>query len=285
MNFIQDIKHKWISYRSRNVKLDRETTLISDKAIAELLDKEVTRYDRSSNEFQQWLKLAKFFEFLSYSYPYKKALEFFFSAYLLRINKTDIILDAAGGKSNYLFGIRNIYGPSKLILHDHIYDKAEEKNGLWIIGGDISNILLPDESVDKISCHHSFEHFKGDRDILFIKEVGRLLKPGGKAVIIPLFISEKYIECWNVKHGNKFDPNAELLIDVTATLPGGENDGNFARIYSPMALQRRILNFAEGNKLNWSIITCTLDGKDIPDMNLNPGAKINCPLRALLLEK
>ncbi len=285
VDIIQFVKNRWRGYRGRNLKLDKETILMSDEAIAKLLGKEIIRFDRGSNDFWQWLKLAKLSEFLGYSYPHKKALEFFFSSQLLEISEEDVILDAAGGESNYLLGIKHTFHPAKLILHDQIYDVFEEKDGILTIDGDISSIPLPDNSVDKISCHHAFEHFQGDKDILFIKEIARLLKPGGKAAIIPLFISEKYIECWNIKHYGAFDSKAELLIDTTATLPGGPADGHFARIYSPEILRNRILNLAENVGLTWSIITCKLDRQDTPDMSLNLGAKINSPLRALLLEK
>jgi len=245
----------------------------------------VLTFDRKTEDFYRWVKNSGLKEFQRYSYPHKKALEFFFSAHILEIKSGDIILDAAGGRSNYLSAVKNTFNPSQLILVDHIYSEKNEKDDILIIGGDISKISLPNTSVDKIACHHAFEHFQQNIDVIFIEEISRLLKPKGRAVIIPLFIAKEYIECWNIYRSNKFDSNSKLIVDKTASLPGSDNDGHFARIYSPLALYSRILNFSKEVGLNWKIVTCTLKGQYLPDMKLNFGAKINKPLRALVLEK
>lgn len=104
------------------------------------------------------------------------------------------MLDAAGGKSNYLKAIKLIYGINELYLTDHIYEGVKElEDGIKIVGGDISKIHLKDKSVDKIACHHAFEHFQQDKDIAFINEAYRILKNKGILVIIPLFLTDIYI--------------------------------------------------------------------------------------------
>ncbi len=272
-------------FKGWNVKLNRVVHSISDDEIEVEIGKNVPTFNRKTEEFWKWIKIGDLNEFQKYSYPHKKALEFFFSAHILEIEDGDIVLDAAGGKSNYLLAVRKNFNPSKLILADHIYSEMKEKDGILLIGGDVSKIPLSDSSVNKISCHHAFEHFQQDVDLLFIKEIARLLKPKGRAVIIPLFIAREYVECWNIQRNSKFDKNSKLIVDKTASLPGSDNDGHFARIYSPTVLHNRILLSAEKAGLSWTIASCTLDGKYLPDMNVNYGAKINYPLRALILEK
>ena len=319
MRIIRSIKRRLQYLKGRNLRLDRKAIPIPDNVLEENRGHRIVRFDRNSTEFWVWIKKCDLQEFQRYSYPHKKALEFFFSTQLLEIKNEDIVLDAAGGKSDYLITVNNFVHPSKLILQDHIYpvrmprlssedgikskfyseeginapfehsngvyNNTKEKNGILTIGGDVTEILLPEKSVDKISCHHAFEHFQENKDYLFVKEVSRLLKIGGKAVIIPLFISTSHIESWNTKKAEQFDKDAQLLIDETASLPGGDTDGHFARIYSPEALRIRILDRLNELGLAWTIVDCTLDGKNIPDMSLNVGAKINCPLRALVLTK
>lgn len=283
---IKKFKSQIKNIRGWNVKIDRECYPISDETLKkELPEQKLKKFDLSEEEFWNWLKVSGLEEFIGYSYLHKKALEFFFSSHLLDIRDKDIVLDIAGGKSNYLLAVKRTFSPSKLILQDHIYEGIKESNDILIVGGDVSNILLPDMSVHKIACHHAFEHFKGNTDSECIKEISRLLKPGGKAVIIPIFISKDYIECYNIKVKKKFDNNAKLIVDKTASLPGGSDDGHFARIYNIRALYHRVLVVAEKFALNWSIATCTLDHKLLPDMNKNFGAKINYPLRALVLIK
>jgi len=57
------------------------------------------------------------------------------------------------------------------------------------IGGNAAHLPLPDESVHLMALHCSFEHFEDSADIEFIKEAQRILKPGGRVVIAPLYLS------------------------------------------------------------------------------------------------
>ena len=268
-----------------NTKLDKVAVGVSDQELEALLGRKTIAFDRSTDDFQRWIEDANLKEFQKYSYPHKKALEFFFSASILDIKANDVVLDAAGGKSNYLSAIKNTYNPARLVLTDHIYPETTQEGDVLIAGGDISQIDLGDASIDKISCHHAFEHFQEDKDVKFIKEIARLIKLDGKAVIIPLFVSKSYVECWNIEHNGRFDEDAQLLVDKTASLPGSDNDGHFARVYDHASLRKRILSAAEEAGLNWTIYTCALNGSACPDMKYNAGAQINYPLRALTLEK
>ena len=56
------------------------------------------------------------------------------------------------------------------------------------IGGDAAAMPLADESIDCLFLHNSWEHFEGFSDHAFLFEASRLLKPGGKVIIIPLDI-------------------------------------------------------------------------------------------------
>ena len=110
-----------------------------------------------------------------------------------------------GGHSDYLKAVQANYNTKKLYLTDHIFSGVREENGVHIVGGDISSIDLPNSSIDRVACHHVFEHFQEDKDWLFIKEAFRLLKNGGVLLIIPIFIANKYVECWNVESTELFD--------------------------------------------------------------------------------
>lgn len=266
-----------------NIIIDEAVTVLETSKLHPLCKHVYSNKDEAT--FREWIKNTDL-QFKHLDYNPKKALEFFFSMELLEINPQDHLLDAAGGESGYLDALRETKGCLNVYLSDHIYSGLHiNSSGLKIVGGDIGCIALPDRSVDKIACHHAFEHFKRGKDIDFIREIGRLLRPGGRACLIPLFLVTAYTECWNIDHDRLFDDKAQLLIDKTASIPGAENDGHFARLYDPAAFQRRILVAAKKSRLIPTIVTCQIDGNDLPDMNKNFGSKLNYPLRALLLDK
>lgn len=281
-------RNRYLNRKRRNRILD-STIRPVDKLDRHLLESTfcngVESFDRSSDKFWCWLGKAES-SYLKYQYTHKKALEFFFSAQLLEIRSDDIVLDAAGGRSEYLTQIKRHCGCQELYLNDQIFtDTPPDVNGVKIVGGDVTTMALPDSSVTKIACHHAIEHFRGDKDIKFITELSRLLRPGGRACIIPLFLSDSYAEVWNTKPETCYDARAMSIEDFTATLPGAANDGHFARIYDYKALIERVLVPARSASLRCKIIECTLDGNPVPDMSVNFGSKINRPLRALLFDK
>lgn len=51
---------------------------------------------------------------------------------------------------------------------------------------------FPDASVKGASLHCAFEMFVGSDDMQFIREVSRILAPGGKVVILPLYMHTHY---------------------------------------------------------------------------------------------
>jgi hypothetical protein len=276
---------KYIFSKKRNVLVDNKATPIQDTDLFDIYGIPVKIFNCSTEDLQVWIDKAELMEFNYLSPPQKKVLEFFFSFKLLEISDFDCVLDAAGGESRYLVAVKKHIANVTLILQDHIYANITNKHGIKIIGGDISDIKLPDASIDKIACHHAFEHFKGNKDQLFVKEIARLIKPTGKAVIIPIFISTGYYECWNTNTNMRFDDTSTLLLDVTSTLPGGDGDGHFARVYNPAIFKKRICDYAEKLGLNWTLVTCTINNENVPNMNTNKGAKINNPLRALVVTK
>jgi hypothetical protein len=65
--------------------------------------------------------------------------------------------------------------------------------------------------------------------------------------------------------------------------PEADADGHFARFYNPEAAIRRVIAPPQG--LRATVVTCQIDGADVPNMKANFGSKLNYPLHALVLEK
>jgi hypothetical protein len=159
--------------------------------------------------------------------------------------------------------------------------------GIRFIGKGVEALDLPAQSLTAIACHHSIEHFRGDADIGFIDEIVRLLKPGGKACIVPLFLAEPYVEIWNTGRKNKFDERAVTINDPFATFTGWGNFEGFARVYSPESFDRRILSRIP-DTFTTSFVEVTFEGQPCPRIDFfhNPHQpSINCPMRALVIER
>lgn len=118
----------------------------------------------------------------------EKSLEHFVAAKLLTIGYGETYIDVASALSPAPEIYQRLYGCLSY-RQDLVYPVGVHDN---VIGGDASAMPVPDGFADKISLHCSFEHFEQDRDIRFIEEACRVLKPGGKLCILPLYLYTEY---------------------------------------------------------------------------------------------
>lgn len=105
------------------------------------------------------------------------------------------------------------------------------------IGGDATATGLPDGIARGISAQCAFELFHGDGDRRFVEEIGRLLAPGGRAVITPLYLDERHFVLQSpqaLPPAGADEPGAlRVWREDTARAP-------FSRHYSPEAFVERI---------------------------------------------
>ena len=272
-------------YLPPNLLANRRLRPFPAERLGDALGVPFRHLDATAREYLAWL--AEVAPLHGGDGPFsKKPLEFFGTWRLLDPRPEDVFLDAAGGVFTYLdrLHVRQRY------LHDLEIGPALRERlgpGVGYLESDAAAIPLPDASVDKISCHHSFEHFEGDADSGFIAEIQRLLRPGGRACILPIFIGDAYYEVTThfTLRGKRYDPAARLLLDPTAQVPGGNG---YARIYDPAALRRRVLDRVDRREFSVEIVELRLDGKPVPDLALERNRKvtrINCPFRALLITR
>jgi len=247
----------------------KNITYLACKSIArrgELIRTGVNNFQRinfQSSRIREWLEKhkEKFSRMPTYRAPkwskldylHQKALEYYVSYQLLEPQSKDVFMDVGVEKSSYyrVLSCREIY------LQDMIYPPGLKRvdGRTFRLGGDAASLPLPKESVDKISLHHTFEHFEGEKDRQFIKQSCHILKPGGKCALFPCF----------------------YVTNTTLATP-------FARLYDIETLQTRILEeLPEG--VEHTLYEITVDDEDIPDMSKNLGVKINRPMRCLLIRK
>lgn len=247
---------------------------------------------------RMWLDAKEHGEFLCRFYPdwrehftdafYKKLLEMHATWRLLEIKGEDTYLDLAGGCYTYA---GRVHAKKQLLNDRHVNPVLRAEliaRGVGLVQSSAENLPLPDRSIDKISCHHSFEHFRGDSDTLAILEIQRVLRPGGKACIVPLFVGRGYFEIVDLPWTPRSDLNAQRVFDPTSPFPGGRWSGGFARVYDLGALCTRILRSIDLQVFSVSVIQLEGNGDSLPDPTLpchRTDPAIDFPYRAILIER
>ena len=211
----------------------------------------VHTYEIDATAYQDYLKLA------DYPADYygggldprqnftEKTLEHFVSLDFLQLGKESTFIDIAACTSPFSGILREKMGVAHTFQQDLIYPKGIHGNK---IGGWAHELYRADESVDAVSLHCSLEHFEGNSDTLFFQELERVLKPGGRAVILPFYLAHEF--------SNHIDPAYNLLknhhppIDDKARLRHCNWYQFFSRHYDPNALKRRVLDKAPRLELN-----------------------------------
>jgi SAM-dependent methyltransferase len=163
----------------------------------------------------------------------KKLLEYFLSLELLEPQASHVIIDVASEWSIFPEVVRKLTGAT-VYQQDLIYPPGLHGNR---IGGNAAQMPVPDAFAHSLVLHNAFEHFEGTADTDFISEAWRVLKPGGKLCILPLFMSEQYSMMSDPlvdRRGLRWDEGARVV-----EKPWFRN--RFGRYYDAAALESRVL--------------------------------------------
>lgn len=205
------------------------------ECIKEKLEKNgipVNRIKISKNEYNDYIKRASYNEEYYSDNIIEKRLEHFICYKLLKLSDKDVFVDIASEHSPLCEIMQRLTG-CKGFMQDIMYPSGIHDNR---IGSDAAVLPVPDCFFSSASATCSLEHFEGDTDIRFMKEMRRVLRPGGKVVIVPLYLY----------------PTACYVTDPIMSVPGEvpfdapvlciENWGNrHARFYSPETLKERLI--------------------------------------------
>ncbi|MEZ4777569.1 MAG: methyltransferase domain-containing protein [Bacteroidia bacterium] len=167
----------------------------------------------------------------------EKTLEHYVSTSFIPFDEDTVFIDVAACTSPFYTIVRRLYGCRETYQQDLVYPKGLNGDK---IGGYASELYLPDGSVDAVTLHCSLEHFEGNSDTEFFQELSRVLRPGGRAVILPFYLAGEYTihvdPAYNLLkfHRPKIDPRAKLRYCNWYQF--------FSRHYDPQALQERILS-------------------------------------------
>ncbi len=144
--------------------------------------------------FKEYLRKAEYNRYPVYYSAGKhsgfveKTLEHYLAATLLELSERDIYIDIANAGSPTPEIYRALF-KCETFRQDLIYSPGMSGN---VIGGDACDMPLEDEFATKMALHCSFEHFEQDSDIRFVGEAARVLKPGGRVCILPLYLATRY---------------------------------------------------------------------------------------------
>ena len=169
-------------------------------------------------------------------YPWnraEKSLEHFIAAKLLGLDRGDVYIDVASEHSVVPDIYHDLFGCTTY-RQDLSYPPGLKGDR---IGGDAAAMPLPAGFATAMGLHCSFEHFEGDADIRFVREAGRVLRPGGRVCIVPLYL--------NSHHAALHDPaapdaqGASFDDDAVVHLQAGWGNRH-GRFYDPGHLDSRI---------------------------------------------
>ena len=137
------------------------------------------------------------------------------------LNQKGIMLDVGCGEGRHIFGIMQDYPLMKCIgldMDKESLEKAEEgyeyfksisEAGAQFLKGSAYSLPFPDESIDLIVCSEVLEHLHEYNDA--VKEIHRVLKPGGKFYAsVPASWPEKI--CWKLSKEYQNQPGGHLRI-------------------------------------------------------------------------
>ncbi len=130
----------------------------------------------------------------------EKSLEHYVSLSFLPLADEAIFMDIAAATSPFSDIIKSQFPIVQTYKQDLIFPQGIHDN---CIGGDAAHLPLSDNSINAATLHCSLEHFEGDSDSLFFQEMQRVLKPGGKLVVLPFYLAHQYT--------NHVDPAFNLL--------------------------------------------------------------------------
>ena len=204
------------------------------------------RVDRTSVSLQELLKFVEAVDYRRHYAGYlcfyrhailKKVLEQFVTLQTVSVGCDDVFMDVACEFSPFAEITSRVTGCT-VFLQDLSFKPGVHGNR---VGSRASSIPLGDATLTAIGLHCSFEHFEGNEDMGFIREAARLLKPGGKLFIVPVYIWNEPLNCFDPylasEHGVPFD---EKIIK----LPLWNYGNRFIRYYSPETLKARVVETA-----------------------------------------
>lgn len=139
------------------------------------------------SDFHGYLEAAAYTVFYPDYFPHnlkEKALEHLLALRLLELDEDDVFLDLASGGSP-LYEIVSRLTRANSFEQDIMYPDGLHGRRM---GGDAAHLPVAAGFASKAVLTCSLEHFEGDGDIDLFRELARVLRPGGRVCVVPLYM-------------------------------------------------------------------------------------------------
>jgi SAM-dependent methyltransferase len=197
----------------------------------------VTEITVSHKDYTEFLSEANYSERYPNYYPYnifEKTFEHFLVYNLTNMGIGENFLDIASENSPLAEILGRLTGCTSF-SQDLTYDKGIHGQR---IGSDASDIPVGNNSFHYIAATCSIEHFENESDIGFMREMARILRPGGILIVVPLYM--------NLFQSAITDPihavGGKVVFDKDAAIYAIRQWQNrHGRMYSPKSLFERLM--------------------------------------------
>lgn len=168
---------------------------------------------------------------------------------VLNYGKDDIFVDVAAAGSPWAQVLRERKGINAFAID--LYEIGEAYRHLdYYRVEDACATSFSDGSVSGASLHCAYEMFMGDDDVRLIHELARILKPGAKAVILPLYMHTHYCAYSTPEYFGKgySDPEAKEYIRFDCYgIPS-------SRKYDAETFKERVVYTMDKNRLKYTLL-------------------------------
>lgn len=162
----------------------------------------------------------------------EKCLEHYLVDKLLGLEAGDRYLDIASAGSPWASALRQRQIEAYRL--DLIY--PDGINGMEI-GANATATGLPDGFATALSTQCAFELFHGETDLRFLHEAARVLAPGGRLAVLPLYLDDAY---FLLQSPYALPPPETAELDATVIWRDDHFRAPYSRHYSPEAFARAI---------------------------------------------
>lgn len=166
----------------------------------------------------------------------EKLLEHFVSLKLLSPKSGETLIDIGSAESPFAEYVERTLGCSSYSLDLAYPDGVHGRK----IGASADAIPLETGSVDALTLHCTIDHFEGYCDSRFIHEAARVMRPGGRLCILPVYFAPEPTNICDPRH---YSPSAEFDAGAQIRRVAGYSN-RFGRYYTPTTFRERILNSA-----------------------------------------
>lgn len=155
---------------------------------------------------------------------------------LMSYQPADTYVDIAAGSSSWAKVLRERLGISAFAIDLKVGPAYSELH--FYKEENATSTTFADASVNGVSLQCAYEMFMRDDDTNLLKELARILKPGGKAVIVPLYMHTQYRAYTTPEYygKGKSDPLAKEYVCCDW------NGVPSARFYDVNQLKKRVLD-------------------------------------------